>query len=223
MQQVSVPWLICSCNNLCMLSYTSVYEEKNSKSSVKEHEIYWNQSSLKWLLYIKFRLPNLISGNIWSGINKIHFQNISGTQYQNVLPLPSELTESYSLPLIFLWIKKYLLTNFLDRSAKKKRQKYIIYSLPFLNNSHWEDWENLLEHQTCVVKSSWAEVMGSCCSHAKDEWSSVGKNRGSTSYYLHFEGKFCPLIFFPRKGLSGNDRGKKVLGMSIPQEKKDYL
>lgn len=62
-------------------------------------------------------------------------------------------------------------------------------------------------------------VMGSCCFLVKDEWSAVWKNRGSTSFCFHFEGKFCPLIFFPRKGLSGTLEREKVLGNVSPARK----
>lgn len=64
--------------------------------------------------------------------------------------------------------------------------------------------------------------MSSCCSHVKDEWSAVWKNRGSTTFYFHFEGKFCPLIFFPRKGLDGTPQRAKVLGNVTPARKEGF-
>lgn len=72
------------------------------------------RSSLKRILYIKFKLPNLISGNIWFSINKIPFQNISGTQYQNVLPSLSKLT----VISLFLVLSS-------NKKKKKKKEKFL--------------------------------------------------------------------------------------------------
>lgn len=69
-------------------------------------------------------------------------------------------------------------------------------------------------------------LLGRCVmvgsSHVKDEWSAVWKNRGSTSFYFHSEGRFFSLIFFPRKGLSGTPQRAKVLGNVTSARKEGF-